>query len=151
MATAALSKYRGDHLLRALKAHALERTGKASEALTVRLETLPLKRSNDFESEWTSCVPVGDLNHVCIPVSPISCLSAVERCKCAQLCDDVRKDTPTDTHVLHTLRLVYAREGRHGEVTAMYQAAAAAAPGDATLQEGVFASLVRYRADRFRQ
>lgn len=87
---------------------------------------------------------------MCIPVAPIVYVIAVERCECAQLCDDVRKDTPTDTHVLHTLRLVYAREGRHGEVTAMYQAAAAAAPGDAMLQEGVFASLVRYRADCFR-
>lgn len=37
LATAALSKYRGDQLFRALKAHALERTGKTSEAISVRL------------------------------------------------------------------------------------------------------------------
>ena len=36
LTTAALSKYRGDQLLRALKAHALERSGKLQEALTVR-------------------------------------------------------------------------------------------------------------------
>ena len=62
---------------------------------------------------------------------------------CLQLCDEVRKDVPTDPHVLHTLRLIYAREGRHGEVTAMYQAAAVAAPGDPALLEGLFAALVR--------
>ena len=47
-------------------------------------------------------------------------------------------------HVLQTLRLVYARAGRTAEVTAMYQAAAAAEPADIGLQEGVFAAHVRW-------
>lgn len=35
LSTAALSKYKGDPLLRALKAYALDRSGRASEALQV--------------------------------------------------------------------------------------------------------------------
>jgi hypothetical protein len=35
LANAALSKYRSDQLLRALKAHALDRGGRAQEALAV--------------------------------------------------------------------------------------------------------------------
>ncbi len=61
-----------------------------------------------------------------------------------QLCDEVRKEVPTDEHVLHTLRLVYGRAGRTAEVTAMYQAAAAAATDNPALLEGVFAAHVRY-------
>ena len=63
---------------------------------------------------------------------------------CMQLCDEVRKEVPTDEHVLHTLRLVYGRAGRTAEVTAMYQAAAAAATDNPALLEGVFAAHVRY-------
>lgn len=100
LVNAALSKYRGNQLLRALKAHALDRGGRTPEALV--------------------------------------------------LCDEVRKEAPTEEHVLHTLRLVYFRAGRIPEVTALYQAAAAAAPHEPKLQEGVFAAHVR-EADLVKQ
>lgn len=41
------------------------------------------------------------------------------------------------------LRLVYGRAGRVAEITAMYQAAAAAAPDQPQLLEGVFAAHIR--------
>ena len=40
LVNAALSKYRGDQLLRALKAHALDRGGRTQEALVVSLPLL---------------------------------------------------------------------------------------------------------------
>jgi hypothetical protein len=60
-----------------------------------------------------------------------------------QLCDELRKEAPTEEHVLHTVRLVYGRANRVAEVTAMYQAAAAAAPDRPELLEGVFAAHIR--------
>ena len=64
-------------------------------------------------------------------------------CAGAQICEGVRRETPTDEHVLSLLALVYKPLGQRSMLTQAYEAASAARPQDLHLLHGLFAAYVR--------
>ena len=61
----------------------------------------------------------------------------------AQICEGVRREAPTDEHVLNLLALVYKPLGKRATLTQAYEAASAARPQDLNLLHGLFAAHVR--------
>lgn len=121
----ALQKQPKSQMLRALKAIALQRTGKDEEGLQVRLPA------------QTLC---------------LCCMLRRTRCRCffcisclciTQLCEEVRREIPTDEQLLGTMTIFYRRANLLQNMSTAFAAACAAHPRDEGLLRGVFTCYVR--------
>lgn len=114
-------------MLRALKAIALQRTGKDEEGLQVR----PLAQTRCF----LYAAP-----HALRLLFIVYCIS----CLCiTQLCEEVRREVPTDEQLLGTMTIFYRRANLLQNMSTAFAAACAAHPRDEGLLRGVFTCYVR--------
>ena len=97
-------------MLRVLKGVALQRSGKDAEGLHVR-NNLPL-------------LSYMEANHL-LPHA-------------VQICDEVRREAPTDEQILSTMTIVYRKANRMQDMSVAFAAASSAHPTDAGLLKGVF-------------
>ena len=112
-------------MLRALKAIALQRTGKDEEGLQVRLPA------------QTRCVIWMLRRTHCLCFLLYSCLCIT------QLCEEVRREVPTDEQLLGTMTIFYRRANLLQNMSTAFAAACAAHPRDEGLLRGVFTCYVR--------
>ena len=99
------------------------------------------QRGRWFSGAKASCWPFG-------AQSAAKCL--LSRSKPAlvlQVCEDVRREVPTDEQLLNTMTIVYRRSNRLKDMSAAFAAASAARPQDEGLLRGVFTSYVRQAPD----
>ena len=65
-----------------------------------------------------------------------------------QICDELLKETSTDSSALQLMNLILKELRREQDITAVYVSAAAAQPHDIDLQKQVFAAYIRYHTQR---